>query len=171
MSLQKNMLEITPLNMDKLQLDEISLGILNLLSQDGKLTNKELAQKLNLSISPIFERRKKLEEAGYIIKYVAIIDREKVKCGLTYLTKVSMLSHTNESYLNFLAHIKDLKEVVDCYHLAGSDDFMLKVVTPDMSSYHRLLRQRLSRIKDVGKIITDSVVSQPKSELGHSIDV
>lgn len=153
----------------KIQLDSTSIGILKLLNQNGKLTNKELANSLHLSISPIFERRKRLEDLGFIKKYIAVVDRSKIEFGLICITKITMLKHTGESFSNFRQAIMQAKEVLECYQLTGTFDFMLKIMTPDMASYHEFVRHNLANIADVGKIMTSSVISQVKSEYDQNV--
>lgn len=153
----------------KTQLDSTSIGILKLLHQNGKLTNKELANSLHLGISPIFERRKRLEDLGFIKKYIAVIDRSKIESGLICITKITMLKHTGESFSNFRQCVLHAKEVLECYQLTGTFDFMLKIKTPDMASYHEFVKHNLANIEDVGKIMTSSVISQIKSEYDQTV--
>ncbi len=153
----------------KTRLDSTSIGILKLLNQNGKLTNKELASSLNLSISPIFERRKRLEDLGFIKKYIAVIDRSKLESGLICITKITMLKHSGESFSNFRQAIMQAKEVLECYQLTGTFDFMLKIMTQDMASYYKFIQYNLANIEDVGKIITSSVISQIKSEYDQNV--
>lgn len=151
-------------------LDPTDLGILNLLQENGRLTNKELAYNLNRTISPIFDRRKRLEEMGYIKKYVAVLDREKITNSLVAFPHISLISHGEDALASFQSQVVEFPEVLECYHITGKYDFMLKILIPDMPAYNAFLRQKISPIKNVGNVHSSLVIAQSKSELGLPID-
>lgn len=150
-------------------LDPIDLGILNLLQENGRLTNKELAYSLNRSISPIFERRKRLEEKGYIKKYVALIDRERITPTMLAFSHVILTNHSEQSLSAFQESMNHYAEVLECYHITGTYDFMLKIMVPDMNTYSVFLRQTIASMANVGSVKSALVISQSKSEPGMLI--
>jgi len=148
------------------QLDPTDLGILNLLQENGRLTNKELAYNLNRTISPIFDRRKRLEEMGYIKKYVALLDREKITNSLVAFPHIVLTSHGEDALASFQRNVAGFPEVLECYHITGEYDFMLKIMIPDMPAYNAFLRQKISTMENVGNVHSSLVISQTKAEIG-----
>jgi Lrp/AsnC family leucine-responsive transcriptional regulator len=133
-------------------LDEIDLKILRILQEDSKKTTKEIAEILNLTASPVYERVRKLEKKGYIKKYVAILDKKLVKRPVTAICMVSLRYH-NEGFIDkFEQQIKGLNEVQECYHMAGKVDFFLKINLESLDEYHEFVRLKLSKIENIGML-------------------
>ncbi len=131
-------------------LDDIDLKILRILQNDSKKTTKEIAKLINLSASPVHERIKKLEKKGYIKKYVALLDKKKINRPITAICMVTLRYH-NEGFIDkFDKHIKELKEVQECYHMAGKVDFFLKINLESLDAYHEFVRLKLSKINNIG---------------------
>ena len=131
-------------------LDEIDLKILRILQADSKKTTKEIAEILNLTASPVYERIRKLEKKGYIKKYVAILDKKRIQRPVTAICMVSLRYH-NEGFIDkFEKQIKALDEVQECYHMAGKVDFFLKINLQSLDSYHEFVRTKLSKIENIG---------------------
>ncbi|WP_028296031.1 Lrp/AsnC family transcriptional regulator [Olivibacter sitiensis] len=131
-------------------LDETDRAILRVLQQDAKKTTKEIASQLNLSISPVYERIRKLEQQGYIKKYVAILDQKLLKRPITTFCQVSMRYH-NEAFIeNFEREIQQFEEVQECCHMAGQVDFLLKINVESLEAYHDFVRHKLSKIENIG---------------------
>jgi len=132
------------------RLDEIDLKILRILQKDSKKTTKEVSELLNLSSSPVYERIRRLEKNGYIKKYVALLDKRLVNKPITAVCMVSLRYH-NEGFIEkFERQIKALKEVQECYHMAGKVDFFLKINLGDLDEYHEFVRLKLSQIENIG---------------------
>ncbi|WP_299432945.1 Lrp/AsnC family transcriptional regulator [uncultured Maribacter sp.] len=132
------------------QIDETDLRILQILQKDAKKTTKEIAQELNLTASPIYERIRKLEKRGIIKKYVALLDQSKLNIPVTAICLVSQRYH-NEGFIEkFEEQIKNLKEVQECYHMAGKVDFFLKINIESLAAYHEFVRTKLSKISNIG---------------------
>jgi len=132
------------------RLDEIDLKILRILQKDSKKTTKEVSELLNLSSSPVYERIRRLEKNGYIRKYVALLDKRLVNKPITAVCMVSLRYH-NEGFIEkFERQIKALKEVQECYHMAGKVDFFLKINLGDLDEYHEFVRLKLSQIENIG---------------------
>jgi DNA-binding Lrp family transcriptional regulator len=122
-----------------MMIDDLDKKILNLLQQNAKLTMKELAEKLGLTATPVFERIKRLERDGVIRGYVALIDPEKVGRGQTVFVNVRMPVYSAENIASFEKHISKLPQVLECYHLAGTIDYQLKVVVENIKEYDSFL--------------------------------
>jgi Lrp/AsnC family leucine-responsive transcriptional regulator len=150
-------------------LDPTDLGILNLLQENGRLTNKELAYNLNRTISPIFDRRKRLEEMGYIKKYVAVLDREKITASMVAFPQIVLNNHSEDALASFQKSVIEFPEVLECYHITGNYDFMLKIIIPDMHAYNSFLRQKIATLENVGNVHSSLVISQAKAEIGLPI--
>ena len=132
------------------KLDEIDLKILRILQNNSKKTTKEVAELLNLSASPVYERTRRLEKKGYIKKYVALIDKKLVNKPITAICMVSLRYH-NEGFIDkFERQIKELKEIQECYHMAGKVDFFLKINLGSLYEYHEFIRLKLSKIENIG---------------------
>lgn len=121
-------------------LDETDLRILALLQQNAKLTIKELAEELHLTTSPVFERMKRLEKDGYIMGYVALVNPEKVGRGQVVFCNVSMPVYTTENIEAFEKIVRQMPQVMECYHLAGMVDYQLKVLVKDIKEYDTFLK-------------------------------
>ena len=109
------------------QLDEIDLQILKTLQKNAKLTTKELADAVHLTPTPVFERQKRLEKKGFIKKYVAVLDPEKLNQGLLVFCKVKLTQINHEIADAFVRRIQRIPEVTECYNTSGSYDYLLKV--------------------------------------------
>jgi Lrp/AsnC family leucine-responsive transcriptional regulator len=133
-----------------MQLDRYDRQILQLLQQDGRISNQELADKIGLSPSPCLRRVRALEEAGLIIGYQVQLDAKKLGLSLMALIHISMDQHTPERFNAFEAQIADIPEVLECLLITGqSADYQLKVVVKDMDAYQELLLNRITRIPGV----------------------
>ena len=144
------------------QLDAIDLQILDLLSKNGKLGNKEIAAVIGLSTTPTFERVKRLEKKGIIKGYVAILDKKKIGKGLKVFCQVSLKSHNAEIIDGFEAEIVHLSEVSACYHIAGDFDYSLFIEVADMDEYQQFLKQKLANIPNIANVQTAFVMSTLK---------
>lgn len=143
-------------------LDQTDIKLLELLQENSRLTTKELAQAVGLSISPVYERVKRLENEGYISKYVAILNPDKINLGLTAFIAVKLTKQSNEYATKFIRMIDDIPEVTECYSMAGHFDFLLKVFAPDMNYYRNRLLETLGDMDCVGNIVTTFVMAEVK---------
>ena len=133
-----------------MQIDRYDRQILQLLQQDGRISNQELADKIGLSPSPCLRRVRALEEAGLIIGYQVLLDAKKLGLSLMALIHISMDQHTPERFNAFEAQIAEIPEVLECLLITGqSADYQLKVVVRDMDAYQELLLNRFTRIPGV----------------------
>ena len=144
-----------------MQLDRYDLQILNILQQDGRISNQELADRIGLSASPCLRRVKALEEAGLIIGYHAVLDAKKLGLSLLALIHISMDQHTPERFNKFEAMIAEIPEVLECLLITGQDaDYQLKVIVKDMDAYQDLLLNRITRISGVTGVHSSFVLRQ-----------
>ncbi|SMP32806.1 Lrp/AsnC family transcriptional regulator [Chryseobacterium profundimaris] len=150
-------------------LDDKDLQLLRLLQNDSKLTVKELAKEVNLSPSPVFERVKRLEQEGYIKKYAAILDAEKLNLGFTVYCQLKLKS--NDSYLaiEFEREILEIEEVAECYSISGDFDFLLKVYVKDMKQYQNFVFNILGAVPSIGSTHSTFVMAQVKNTHGLTI--
>lgn len=143
-------------------LDETDLTILRILQNDAKKTAKEIATILNLTLSPIYERIRRLESQGVIKKYVAILDKNFLDRAVTTICQVSMRYHDESFIEKFEKQIQNLDEVQECYHMAGSVDFILKINTKGLEDYHNFIKYKLSKIENIGVLNSTFVLKEIK---------
>ncbi|MDO5981349.1 Lrp/AsnC family transcriptional regulator [Flavivirga sp. MEBiC05379] len=144
-------------------LDKIDFRILNILQNNSNLTTKELAAKVNLSTTPVFERVKKLEKEGYIKKYKAILDPEKLDRGLTVFCNIRLKEHTRKIGNQFVKDILSLDEVIECYNISGDYDFLLKVLVKDMKDYQNFVLNHLGELQNIGSAHSTFVMGEIKN--------
>lgn len=152
------------------QLDKEDLQILELLQQDAHMTHKEIGSRLHKSVSPINVRVKRLEAEGYIKRYVAIVDPVKIGRGLIVYTQVQVKEHSQQTLTAFQREAIKLPEVLECYHMSGSFDFLLRITIRDMNAYNDLLMSKLSKLPDVGNMQSFFVLSAAKQETAYPLD-
>jgi Lrp/AsnC family transcriptional regulator, leucine-responsive regulatory protein len=146
----------------KTHLDETDVQILNLLQNDGRITNAELAKRVGLSPPSVLQRVRSLEKAGLVRGYVALLEPERLGLRITALVMISLSLHQEQPIERFRRSIQEIPEIIECYHVSGDFDFLLKVVVRDMRSYEVFLREKLSKIKGIGKITTNFVLATNK---------
>lgn len=143
-------------------LDAIDKEILKMLQEDAHITHREISLKLNLTTTPIHERIKRLEKDGYIKKYVALLDKEKLDKGLIVFCNVSLKQHTNVNGRKLVTEIQSIPEVVECYNIAGDYDFLLKILVKDMPAYQKFVLGVLGTLKSIGSVKSIFVMGEIK---------
>ena len=143
-------------------IDAIDQEILGYLQQDAKINIKELADKLKMTKTPVYERIKRLEKDGYISGYVALLDKKKLKLPLIVFCEVSLVSQQSEVIDTFSNAIKDIPEIVECYLLGGVFDYLIKVVVADLDSYYTFASRYLASLPNVSKIQSLFVLNEIK---------
>lgn len=151
------------------ELDKTDLMILRALQQNARLTTKELAAQVHLSTTPVFERQKRLERMGYIRKYVAVLDADKLNRGFIVFCNVKLRRMNRDIAQDFADRIRDTEQVNECYNISGNFDFMLKIHAPDMKAYQEFILNTLGAIESVGSIESTFVMSEIKNDCGISI--
>ncbi len=155
-------LQSTVPNAMKDRLDEIDLQILRMMQEDGRMTNADLARQIGLSPPSVLQRVRKLEENGLIRYYTAVLEADKLGFGLTVLAQISLALHQEQPIERFRREVFTIPEVLECHHVSGEFDFLLKIVIEDMHAYEVLVRERLSKIKGLGKIQSCFVLASVK---------
>ncbi|ALO16346.1 Leucine-responsive regulatory protein [Salinivirga cyanobacteriivorans] len=139
-------------------IDEIDRKLLNELQVNSRITIRELSEKLHLSTTPIHERIKKLEKGGYIKQYVTLLDPKKFDKKLMVYISVSLRDHAKEAVEAFEQEIEQLDEVMECYYISGSSDFLLKVFCDDMDGFHDFITNKFSTIDNITQFYSSFVM-------------
>ncbi len=150
-------------------LDGTDIRILQLLQHDARITTKEIADKLGKSVTPVYERIKRLEETGYIQRYVALLNKNLVGKNLIAFTTVQLKEHSQTALRGFEKEVIKFQEVMECYHLTGLFDFLLKIAIRDMTEYNSFLMNRLSTLPNIGVVQTFFVLSEGKVETAYAL--
>lgn len=143
-------------------LDAIDKKILHFLQQNSKANIKEIALKIGLTQTPTYERIKRLEKTGVIRQYVALLSKEKVGFTVEVFCQVTLLVHSKQLITRFENAINKMHEVIECFHVAGNYDYLLKVVVKDMPSYQHFLKNKLSVLDSVSNVQSTFVMSSTK---------
>ena len=150
-------------------LDKIDISILKALQENARITNKELAAKVHLSPSPVYERLKRLESEGYIERYTAVLNAEKLNLGFIVFCSVKLQRLNTDIAGDFVAKIKEIPEVTECYNVSGEFDYLLKIHAPDMQYYNQFILNVLGRIESLGSIQSSFVMNPVKQNYGLCI--
>lgn len=146
-------------------LDDIDKKIIQLLSKDAKQSIKEIADKVSISKTPVYERIKKLERAGIIEKYIAVIDKKKLVDGMYVFCAVSLDEQKLKEIEIFKKEIIKIPEVLECYLMGGGvNDFLLKVLVKNLDDYHQFSSGKLATIKNVSQIRSTFVLDVVKKD-------
>lgn len=151
------------------KLDKVDLQILRTLQENSRLTTKELATRVSLSSTPVFERLKRLETNGYIKKYIAVLDAEKLNQGFMVFCKVKMQHMNYDIAVQFAEIISGIPEVTECYNISGSFDYLLKIHAPDMKYYQSFILNVLGRVENLSSLESVFVMDVIKHEYGIHI--
>lgn len=144
-------------------LDEIDRALLNSLQQDGRISNTELARRVDLSLTGLQKRLRKLEDNGLIQGYVALVDREAVGFDMLCFVQVTLHRHETQQVNLFREAIGRLPEVLECHHVTGEYDYLLKVVVRNRKHLERFLMEALTPIPGIDKIRTSIVLNELKA--------
>ncbi|HTQ11212.1 MAG TPA: Lrp/AsnC family transcriptional regulator [Fimbriimonadaceae bacterium] len=143
-------------------MDEVDIQILRLLQQDGRITNADLSKRVDLSPPSVLQRVRALEKAGFIRGYTAILDPDRLGLKIMAFAQISLSLHQDMPIERFRRSIQDIDEVLECYHVSGEYDFLLKIVVKDMRAYEALIREKISRIRGIRQINSSFVFGVPK---------
>jgi Lrp/AsnC family leucine-responsive transcriptional regulator len=144
-------------------LDKIDREILRLLQENGRMTNAALADVVGLTPTPMLQRIKKLEQSGVIKRYMAIVDHAAVGRPTLAFVHVTLKQHGLPNHQRFIDIVATLPEVLECHHIAGEEDFLLKVAVRDIAELERFLLHRISTSSVIGRVKTTFVLSSSKS--------
>lgn len=144
-------------------LDITDINILCALQDNSRLTVKELAARIHLSATPTYERVKRLEREGFISKYIAVLNAEKINCGFIAFCYIKMKQHTYENALRIMEAVQNIPEIAECYNISGDYDFLLKIYTCDMKSYQKFLLRILGDLDCIGSLNSSFVLGEVKN--------
>ncbi|WP_292009178.1 Lrp/AsnC family transcriptional regulator [Chryseobacterium sp.] len=143
--------------------DEIDRKLLQFLQEDAKQTTKELSYKLGLSVTAVYERIKKLENAKVVLKYVAILDKCKVDRNFVVLCHVKLIQHKKEYILQFEKEVMTLPEVTECFHISGDYDYILKICVRDIEDYRNFMLSKLTTLQHITSTHSSFIISEVKN--------
>lgn len=135
-------------------MDAKDYQIIRELQRNGRLSNQQLSERVNLSPSPCLRRLRHLEKTGIIRGYTALVDERAFGLSMTAFVRVTLERHTEEIAQAFEASMRRIDEVLDCYVMAGGADYLLRVLVADLPGYERFIRERLHKINGVAAIET-----------------
>jgi DNA-binding Lrp family transcriptional regulator len=153
-----------------LPLDRIDMKILIELQQNGRITNADLADIIGLSASPCLLRVKRLEQAGFVTGYRALINARKLHEFITVFTEVTLSGHSPEYCSRFEASIRRVHEVTECHLVSGGYDYLLKFVTSGLAHYQRVIEGLLDRNIGIAKYFSYIVLKTPIQRTGHALE-
>lgn len=143
-------------------LDEIDIRILRLLQENSRMTTKELAATVHLSTTPVYERVKRLEQEGYIRRYVAILDQAKMKFGFTVFAYIKLTRQIRSGAESVIRLVEKFPEITECYTVTGEYDYLLKIIVPDMETYRHLVLDVIGNTDAISSVISSFVMSEIK---------
>lgn len=145
-----------------MKLDATDSKLLNLLQNDCKKTTKQYAHVLGLSTTAVYERIKRLEKSGTIKNYVALVDKFKVQRSFTVFCHIKLVQHTRDNIQQFEREILKLEEVIECHHLSGDYDYLLKIHVRDMEAYRDFMVSKLTAINHIGSTQSSFTIKEVK---------
>ena len=151
------------------QLDKTDLSILRLLQTDASLTIKQVAYELKKSVATTHDRIRRLKETGYIQRTVAILDRKMIGTNLIAFSHVLLSDHAFKTLKDFEQEVAKFPEVMECFQMTGTFDFILRIATTDMDAYHEFYRYKLSTLPNVTTVQSFFVLSETKSVTAYPI--
>lgn len=151
------------------KLDKVDLQILRTLQENARLTTKELAAQVSLSSTPVFERLKRLEREGYIKKYIAVLDADKLNQGFGVFCNVKLRRMNKDIAMEFTRIIQNIPEVTECYNISGSYDYLLKIHAPNMKYYQEFIINVLGTIDSLDSLESMFVMDEVKHDYGLHI--
>ena len=144
-------------------LDNKDKKLLILLQNDAKKTTKELASELELSVTAVFERIKKLEKQQIIKKYVALLNQEKIEKNFIVLCHVKLIQHKKEYISQFEKEITQFPEVLECFHVSGDSDYILKICVRDIQEYREFMVGKLTSLQHIASTQSSFMIKEVKN--------
>ncbi len=149
--------------------DAIDTKLLKLLQIDAKQTTKELSGKLNLSVTAVYERIKKLEREGVIEKQVVLLNRNKIKKGFVVFCHLKLMQHTKEFIADFEKDVVKLNEVLECFHVSGDYDYILKICVENMEEYREFMVTKLTTLQHIGSTHSTFMIGEVKNTTVYTL--
>jgi DNA-binding Lrp family transcriptional regulator len=154
-----------------MKLDKIDKKILEILQRNAKITNAQLSKEIGLSPAPTLERVKKLESSGIITSYHAKLDTEKVGLGISTFVQISLTGHDKKSIKTFIDEVNKIDEIIECHHVTGTSDFILRVIAQDIASYQQLMLDKVNEIPVVDSLQSQVILSTFKDSKALPLNV
>jgi Lrp/AsnC family leucine-responsive transcriptional regulator len=152
-------------------LDRIDKKILNTLQENGKMTNSKLSKIVGISAPATLERVKRLELSGVISHFTAVVDPEKIGFSIMAMVSISLSLSKLSSVARIKEKFSELDEVIECYQIAGANDFILKVIARDIKAYGEFMNRKLTQIEGISKIQSSFVIDSIKEKKKLSLDL
>ncbi len=152
-----------------IKLDNIDKKLLMLLQKDTKKTTKELSLKLDLSVTAVYERIKKLEREGIIYNYVALLNRNKVNKGFVVFCHIKLVQHSKDFLTKFESEVIKLTECLECFHVSGDYDYILKIFVKDMEEYREFMVTKLTTIQHIGSTHSTFMIGEVKNTTAFNL--
>ena len=149
--------------------DAVDTKLLELLQIDAKQTTKQLSLKLNLSVTAVYERIKKLEREGVIEKHVVLLNRIKIKKAFVVFCHLKLMQHTKEFISQFEREVVKLNEVLECFHVSGDYDYILKICVADMEEYREFMVTKLTTLQHIGSTHSTFMIGEVKNTTVYTI--
>ena len=150
-------------------MDSIDKKLLGLVQNDARMTNKELALKLQMSVTAVYERIRKLEREGVIKNYVALIDRNKIEKSFIVFCHIKLVQHTKDYLVRFEAEVIKLPEVLECFHVSGDYDYILKIAVKDMEAYRDFMVTKLTGLQHIGSTHSSFMIGEIKNSTAYEL--
>ena len=150
-------------------LDTTDKKLLQFLQEDSKQTTKELSLKLNLSVTAVYERIKKLEREEIISKYVVLLNRNKIQKGFVVFCHLKLMQHTKEFISQFEKEVVQLNEVLECFHVSGDYDYILKICVENMEEYREFMVTKLTTLQHIGSTHSTFMIGEVKNTTGFKL--
>ena len=145
------------------QLDATDVAILKILQEDATLSTRQIAQRVNLSPTPVFERIRRLRSEGYIRKVAAVLDEEKLGCSFVAFCYIKMQQHTFENARKIMEAVQKIDEIAECYNVSGDYDFLMKVYVSSMKEYQEFVLRILGELDCIGGLNSCFVMGEVKN--------
>jgi len=152
-----------------MKLDTTDYKLIEMLQQNCKQTTKELADQLDLSTTAVYERIKKLEKNNIITDYIAIINKEKINRSFMAIAHVKIKSHSKDAILRFEKKVDQIREVLECFHVSGEYDYILKIGVQDMEAYREFMLSKLTTMEEVQSTHSMFVIKEVKNLKTYNI--
>ncbi len=153
----------------ELKLDATDRAILKILEKDAKTVAKNIAEQLNLTKTPVYERIKRLEKEGFIKHYSAVVNKEQIESSITVFSFVSLEAQKGYLMDDFLALVKEFPEVVECFIVGGEFDFLLKVIVKNLDAYYDFAKTKIATLPNIGVVKSAFVLKEVKDEIAFPL--
>ncbi len=150
-------------------MDRIDRKILNLLQVDGRISNAELAERINLSPSACLRRVKSLEASGVIDRYVALLNPQKLGLNMSVFVEISLGSQSKEALETFETAVRKSTEIMECHLMGGDADYLLRIMAEDPADFERIHRDHLSQLPGVIKMRSSFAIRSISNRTAYSM--